>query len=661
MKKQLKCRTIISGIVLAVLMLIIVLQGSYIWKDYARIQLGIVKRYVWITAAERSKILILKKDPASYLKFLNQLIPQNAQVVLPPEKETGDLQRQKWFADQNMMQFFLFPRMILLCDQDINSDCVENLNNPKSYILAFGNFPPPEFVEAKQFVPFPASIENIKGVYIPSESGEQIAIPTVDDYSQWTKVPLIAYLIDTVILISLLTLGFIFVSLFIPGPNWLDIFSLSFPLAMGIISWCTFMSSYLGASITLLTYLFWFMLLLIIGIGVHFLLRKSWPKVPRIFPIGSPRQIWKNNAIAVGLGLGVFLWFGLNGLISIGHGYSTFDEIANWALKGYAMAYKHSIWASNYWGGHVMAYPMNIQLLISLFSLADGDAVPGSKAIFPIMTISLLIGCYQFWRKHEVKHNLALIGILFIFTTPFFFRYSTMGYANGPFTAYLVLGVLWSIEGLLHQDNRSILLGGLLFAFAGWTRPEGIGYSLILLACIWICSKYILKVRVDILQIGAALLPIVFVPLTWLILIGAKNMQQDQIGGALITFKAMLSGNINFEAWGVMYTYAKQYFSWWHEAGYILPIAIIIAVVSIAFNRWYKNKLILSLCIITLVTAMVPAAMFYIDSFSEGNFPLFLVVSFNRAYLPAVIMVVITLIMILDTTLKPKHTSLDNA
>lgn len=655
MLKRLNWRTIVSGLVMLLFISIIVIQGFYVWTNYAYIQLGIIKRYIRISSIERSTILIFKSDPASYLRFLNLYIPTDSSVVLPPETQVGDLQRQKWFSDQNMMQFYLFPRTILLCDQEINSDCLNYLSEPDTFVLAFGEFPPAEYMVNKVFISFPETVENIKGLYVPIQAAEQLVVPTQEAYTTRPLISLSAPLIDAAIILSLMVLGYLYVTLIVSNPTWLTILSLSFPLSIGLLSWTTFITSFLGVPITLFTMTLWLGSLMVVGAALHILLRKSLPALPPIKLLGSFKQTWKESPIALCLSLAVFLWFGLSGIISLGHGYSSFDEIANWCLKGYAMAFQHSIWASSQWGGHIMAYPMNMQLSITFFRLADGDVLPGSKAIFPMLTMSLLIGCYRFWRGLGVNAKFAWMGVLLIFTAPFYFRYTTQGYANGPFTAYIVLGILWSIEGLLKKETRPVFLGGLLLAFAGWTRPEGIGYSLIVFLVVYLGVKFLLKINVSFRQIISSLLPIVVFPFSWLLLVGAKNMRQDQIGSALNFFGEILRGNLNINPLGVIASYAQRYFTWWQDAGYVVLLSIVILIILLPISKWFKSRIQLFLFLVAIMTALIPAALFYVDSFSESDFTLFLEVSFDRAYLPAIVLLIISSLFVLNSFLEPRQ------
>ena len=59
--KRLFSRASLIWLVLVMMMGFVVAQGYFIWTDYARIQLGIVKRYTWIASVERSSLLTMKE------------------------------------------------------------------------------------------------------------------------------------------------------------------------------------------------------------------------------------------------------------------------------------------------------------------------------------------------------------------------------------------------------------------------------------------------------------------------------------------------------------------------------------------------------------------------------------------------------------------------
>ena len=219
-------------------------------------------------------------------------------------------------------------------------------------------------------------------------------------------------------------------------------------LGLALTTWLTFLLSWAGARVSLgLFIVAWGAWLLVLSAVLH-CTRSIWPHeiVPRL--VADARGI-KGHASVVNVILVTAAAFLLAQIvvISVGRGYSFFDAIANWALKGYTIAQEGTIWAGKDWGGHALAYPQNLHLAISLFRLADGDALPGSKLLDPLLLSSLLVGCFQFWKRSAVPADLALGGAVVILSVPVIFFHGTIGYANLPYTAYLILGSLWVLEG----------------------------------------------------------------------------------------------------------------------------------------------------------------------------------------------------------------------
>lgn len=62
---------------------------------------------------------------------------------------------------------------------------------------------------------------------------------------------------------------------------------------------------------------------------------------------------------------------------------------------------------------------------------------------------------------------------MILISTPIIYTYSTYGLANLPVTTYLVLGTLWSIDGLISGRRETLITGGLLLALQdGLDRRE---------------------------------------------------------------------------------------------------------------------------------------------------------------------------------------------
>ena len=64
---------------------------------------------------------------------------------------------------------------------------------------------------------------------------------------------------------------------------------------------------------------------------------------------------------------------------------------------------------------------------------------------------------------------------------PIFFFHTISDFANLPYTFYLVSGVLWGLKGIQSGKVPEQTISDLLLGLAAWTRPEGIGFSIIVL------------------------------------------------------------------------------------------------------------------------------------------------------------------------------------
>jgi len=228
-------------------------------------------------------------------------------------------------------------------------------------------------------------------------------------------------------------------------PSLLEVLSLSFPIGIGLLTLILFLSSWIGVPYTKTN-------LIGIYISLFALLCCSamfvWSKSGR-----HKAQSEAASAPEASLGLRMlfystlFLFFLVITYLSVTRAYSTWDAIGIWGIKAYGIVKEGTIFAGERWGSHWLTYPLNITLQISIFRLLDGDVLPGSKLIFPMYFISLILGAYRFWKKH-VEWKFAALGALLLASLPIVFKHGTIGYANLPFTAYLVIGLLHVLDGI---------------------------------------------------------------------------------------------------------------------------------------------------------------------------------------------------------------------
>lgn len=97
---------------------------------------------------------------SEYVAFLNDLIPEDAKVILPPNDSGLPLDNIGY------IQHLLFPRDVQNCGKDEVEQCVLRVRGSNTYILADNNFPPRELAElSKTYIKF----SDGYGVYVPKK------------------------------------------------------------------------------------------------------------------------------------------------------------------------------------------------------------------------------------------------------------------------------------------------------------------------------------------------------------------------------------------------------------------------------------------------------------------------------------------------------------
>jgi hypothetical protein len=463
-------------------------------------------------------------------------------------------------------------------------------------------------------------------------------------YGKTDPISVQALLTDILIMGLLVLLGSFFVAILFKAPNWSDLFEYSIPLSMGILTWGIFICSFLGIKISLFMVVLLYIGLLVFSIAAYRIRYGIFPMLPA-FPVVGPLRRWKfTDGVFLLLILFAIAVFCAIAFIAIGRGYSTGDDIINWSFKGYAMVDSGTIWAGNRWGGHVLAYPMNLPLSIGIFRLADGDVIPGSKFLYLSLTFSLLFGCYRFLLRNNINKIWAVMGMLALLLIPLFLFHATIGFANLPFTVYLVLGILHSLEGIWSSNKTEVFVGGLLLALAAWTRPEGLFFGTIFLGFIYLLAVFIMKKKFSFQLASLSFIPMVIFPGSWMFLLGRTAMGDDQIGNALkTTMGDLLTGNLNFEALFILARYAQKTFI--APSYIILAFSVLITILSVPVTRWYRDKFKLSFVLLDVLAFLLPAFMLLVASFSEEDFVIFLDQSFDRAYLPALTMTILAALL----------------
>jgi len=622
-------------VILFVLLVICIFQSVMVINDYALLFGKRIWRNRSLDAYERSANFLLGQTGADFMRFIASNTPTDKSVIV--------VERSANFASQNVLQYFLLPRPIVSCDCDnLGGKCNPCLQSPESYVPATQNFPPPGAVGTEKiFIPFdnPSGKESSYyfGIYVPNEVSHQ----SLNKEDTWNSLIFIKTLsIDLIVLICLGLLGLLIIHLIIPGIYSIDALSLSIPTGVALLTWFIFLASWAGISITitniLLIYIFIIFSILILS---RLFIKNPAFSVEFTIPSDLLDQLRHLDYLSIMSILGIFAMLVFAVFISVGRSYSIYDDIAIWSLKGYGIAYEKTIFAGYLLGGHGLAYPLSLPLSITIFQLASGDMLPGSKFLFPIYTAALLWGSFRFLIRRGVNTRIAYVGMFLMITIPQIFFYTTTGYANMPFTTCLVLGIMWGIDGLMDENKRELLLSSLLIGFAGWIRPEGILFGGILIG-ILLLWQFLVKEK-KVWQNSYWLFPGLIIPGIWLIF--AHNyIQGDQAGSALTALVNLIqNGQINFEPFIMTAHYGMVTFLNPKIWGLILPVFLIIFFIALPRMILKPNKAAWLLVTMTLASFIIPGALFFVEAANESNFSTFLAMSFDRAYLPAITLCVV--------------------
>lgn len=444
-------------------------------------------------------------------------------------------------------------------------------------------------------------------------------------------------LIDLTILGMTTLLGIMFIFVIRGRSNNLEFVSLSFPIGAGVLTLILFISSWLGLPYTKTS---------LIGISIGFFVVLSCGVI-LVRSKGGRNQAQADavsfSEVSLGLCMLFFaillLCFVVVAYLSVARSYSTWDAIGIWGIKGYGIAKEGTIFAGERWGSHGLTYPLNIPLQISIFRLLDGDVLPGSKLIFPMYFISLILGAYRFWKEY-IEWKFAAMGALFLASLPIVFEHGTIGYANLPFTTYLILGLLQVIDGISKRDARGQMLGGLLLGLATWTRPEGIFLVIFALGAVLTGSRVLKFGEIRLFAVGS---PIILIAGTWQGF-SASIGSQGLIGSALqSTWRSWSRMEFHPDAlyWTARYLARQSLeFKIW---GALVPLILLILAVNFRKLKPREFPLPFLLLVAGVMVGGAVALYYYLASFMSDLIYL-LGTSVNRTFMPAWVLGILGLI-----------------
>jgi len=435
-----------------------------------------------------------------------------------------------------------------------------------------------------------------------------------------------------VVFVPTFLLGYLLHRSLDPLAGGMEALALSYPLGGGLLTLAMFLASWMGSHLNPRSVLIVYSLLALPLACVSFLRqRRRFAHSESSLENGRGRSSSYDYLV-----LGIFMVLALiSGILAVGRSYSTWDAIAIWGIKGYAIAHQGSIFAAEGWGSHGLSYPLNIPLQISLFSVWGSDALPASKLIFPAYYFSLLLGVYAFHKEHLGKLY-AFMGALVVGTLPIVFMHATMGYANLPFAIYIAFGVLALYQAYRGGPKRYGQLGGILLGLAVWTRPEG----LVMTAMIWAAFlTTILVLRPDLTPRDLVLSIVLFlvVILPWQLFLkdhGANPLIQQAPRTALA---AIGRADLHLEAFYWIFRFLVGQLIDLRVWGLILPLGFLVLAANYRRIKQITLRNTAPLTVMFIAVGLSMVGYYYLVSF-VGDLKFWLGSGVNRMFLPAGIM-----------------------
>ncbi|HEX9676187.1 MAG TPA: hypothetical protein VGA07_09425, partial [Anaerolineales bacterium] len=592
----------------------------------------------------RSADMSLGVQATRAIQFVNQSVPEEAVILLPPEGVPGR------FALERSMQYFFFPRRLIECGSVENERCSQALASPEVYILATEDFPAQPIAQGREFLPAPSTgLDWFTGIYGPAFDWPSAAQPARQ------PAVLVAAFEDLGLVVALSVLGAaVLLSFRRPWPA-LEALCLAFPLGAGILTWMVFLLSWAGITLSLLSVGAAYLILLAgfatlarrtrpLGRAIEWSMAELRGSAPRLLLAGAAVGVL---CLAVGLALGI--------------SYRLFDPVQIWSVKGYGISLEGTIRAAETWGVHGLSYPLNLPLQIALFHLLDGDLLPGSKLLYPIYGLSLCLALFTFLRRQRVDWLAAGLGALLLGTVPIVFFHSVEGFANLHFTFYLTAGILWGVQGVHSSSVREQWLAGLLLGLAAWTRPEGIVYSLGALLVFMVAVRINKQGRASMAALGV---PVVVLAGAWFAFtLGGeflRGSQQDQVASAAAS--TILAGGIDLGGlWIIFKTFSRAAIipframfpstsatAW----GALFPVVLVLLAAGLRHLSPRHNPARFTLLLQWLFVGGTNVSIFYLQSYSFPNFTAFIERAFPRASLPTAVLMTVLAVWVVDGTAR---------
>jgi len=571
-------------------------------------------------ALERSAEIAFGSDFAEFMDFLRETVPADAKLVVPSKS------LDPVYGDIGLMQYFLRPRRIIDCPAGEGMlPCLQSLTGASTFILAVPDFPP--LAQATQRRVYVEYAERL-GVYAPRTAGEA---PPAENLAPGpgTVSWISTLLLDVLAVVFLVTLGILVTAALDQdaGPDLL--LACSLPVGMASLTWVLFLLSWLSVRLTIWT-------LLLTGAALPGLMGLLHWRRRTGLAAASGRVVTSHRRLLSSVRLGwvaSLLIVGASLVLSVARSYSTWDDMAAYSIQGYGIAREGSVEAARTWGPSAASYPLNIPIGISIFHMIDGDTLPGSKLLFPLLLGSLLLGAYSAMRTMGHSDREAALIALGIGTVPVVFDHSTTGYTNLPFAVYLFLGCWLALEGFGTKQRGLLLLAGIMLAGALWTRPEG-------MLLVWGLVPMLLVAGARTahrpLPVGL-ILPPATVTVLWLVYGIGRAGGGVMTGPAGAALRALQAGDLHLDAiyWTLRYL-ARSLIesSVW---GLLLPMAAVLGAFGIRSLRSPGARVSVGLLAVALTVGVMIFGFYYLVSFS-GDLRFWLGTGVERMFLPAAVL-----------------------
>jgi hypothetical protein len=471
----------------------VIFQTAYLmigaWRDLAQVRGVLGQPALW-----RSAYFYQGERFARYITFLNENIPLQSRVVLPPAG-TG----ARALGVTPAMQFFLAPRSVLNC---LDAACASGLSPQNTSVLLVNDFPGP--AAAARFGSQLAFDEGW-GLLLPPDVAPSYSPLRQEGFGSLEEL-LAASLVPLLWLAALTLAGFTLAGWLVPRLPAVLRWSLGYGLGLGGFTLGVALGWLVGAHLDTTTVLL--VTGVVAGSGLILASRAGRLSVPKIQKATARLDPWL---------VALFLLAGLLAAVSMGKGYSVSDEVVLWGAKGRGIAATGSLAQLQEWGTNTTLYPLHVPLLISASEILFSERLPASKLAFSGYWLALALCIYAYLDWKGLRRSTAGLASLLLATAPLVFRHATLAYANLSFGFYLLSAVILMVEALRIADSRAAVLSSLFFCATAWTRPEGLAITLVCM-CTALGLTYMRQQRPTIKTLVALFIPLVSFYLFWAIL-----------------------------------------------------------------------------------------------------------------------------------------------